>query len=312
MTPRLADMAVFAGVVEAESFTAAARILGLSKSAVSKQVARLEADLGVRLLQRTTRRLSLTEEGATFFEGCQRMLAEAADAEATVRHLAGGVRGRLRVNAPMTFGVMHLAPMLPALLARHPELEVELSLNDRIVDLVEEGYDVGLRIGRLPPSSLVARRLAGSRSAVCASPAYLARHGRPDTPAALKSHRCLLYSYMETPKTWAFRSAEGIQRIAVSGPLETNNGEVLLQAALAGQGVVRLPAFIVGPALCDGRLLELLEDWQDPREPALHVVYPARRHLAPKVRAFADFLTERISDPPPWEPPADLRLGRQG
>lgn len=302
MTSNLADMAVFARVVEAESFTGAARALGLSKSAVSKQVARLEADLGVRLLQRTTRRLSLTGEGATFFEGCQRMLAEASEAEAAVTHLAGGVRGRLRINAPMTFGVLHLAPLLPAFCARHPELEVELSLNDRRVDLIEEGYDVGLRIGGLPSSSLIARRLATSRPAVCASPAYLARNGRPERPEDLRAHVCLIYSYLDPPKIWRFRSPRGPTRVTVSGPLETNNGEVLLQAALAGQGIARLPSFIVGPALLDGRLIELLSDWQDPREPAIYVVYPERRHLAPKVRAFVDFVAERITDPPPWEP----------
>ena len=303
MSPSLADMAVFARVVEAEGFTAAARSLGLSKSAVSKQVARLEADLGVRLLQRTTRRLSLTGEGATFFEGCQRMLAEASAAERSVTHLAGGVRGRLRINAPMSFGILHLAPALPAFQARHPELAVELILNDRRVDLIEEGFDVGLRIGGLPSSSLIARRLAGSRPAVCASPDYLARNGRPETPEDLRNHHCLLYSYLDPPKLWRFQSAGGARRVTVEGPLETNNGEALLQAALAGLGITRLPSFIVGPALCDGRLIELLKDWQDPREPAIYVVYPERRHLAPKVRAFVDFVAERITDPPPWEPP---------
>lgn len=300
-------MAVFARVVEAEGFTAAARALGLSKSAVSKQVARLEADLGVRLLQRTTRRLSLTEEGAVFFEGCQRMLAEAAGAEAAVTHLTGGVRGRLRIAAPMSFGILHLAPALPAFQARHPDLAVELSLNDRRVDLVEEGYDVGIRIGGLPASSLVARRLAPSRGAVCASPAYLARHGRPETPQDLRKHDCLIYSYLEPPRIWPFRRAGSTQRVTVDGPLQTNNGEVLLQAALAGQGIIRLPTFIVGPALCDRLLVELLSDWQDPREPGIYAVYPARHNLAPKVRAFVDFMAERITEPPSWEPP--LRNG---
>lgn len=302
MDRSLSEMAVFAAVVEAGGFTAAARALGLSKSAVSKQVARLEARLGARLLQRTTRRLSLTEAGTVFHDGCQRVLAEAATAEAAVTHLSGSVRGLLRVNAPMSFGTRHLAPLLAAFMVGHPELEVELGLNDRRVDLVEEGYDVGVRIGTLADSSLVARRLAPVRRAICASPAYLERHGRPAAPEDLARHRCLIYSYLESPRVWRFHGPGGARRVGVSGPLESNTGEVLAEAAAAGLGIVRIPSFIACDLLSAGRLVEILTEWPENRTSALHAVYPARRHLAPKVRAFVDFLAARIGDPPPWEP----------
>lgn len=302
MDDHLTEMSIFAAVVEAGGFTAAGRTLGLSKSAVSKQVARLEARLGSRLLQRTTRRIALTEAGAVFLEGCQRVLAEAAAAEAAVTHLAGSVRGLLRVNAPMSFGLRYLSTLMARFMTLHPELQVDLSLNDRRVDLVEEGFDVGVRIGLLPDSSLVARQLAPIRRSLCASPDYLVRHGWPETPEALRGHACLLYSYLDTPRVWRFRGADGVRRIAIRGPLESNNGEVLAEAAVAGIGIACLPTFIVCDALADGRLVELLTDWTDDREPALYAVYPERRHLAPKVRAFVDFLAEAITDPPPWEP----------
>ena len=306
MDRSLSDMSVFAAVVETGGFTAAGRTLGLSKSAVSKQVARLEQRLGSRLLQRTTRRLSLTEAGAVFYEGCQRVLAEAEAAESAVTHLAGAVRGVLRINAPMSFGITHLAPMVAAFMERFPELEVELALNDRTVDLVEEGYDVGVRIGKLADSSLVARRLAPIRRAVCASPDYLAKHGSPTRPEELQGHRCLIYSYLDSPRNWRFRPTDPDQgrarRVSVAGPLESNNGSVLAEAAAAGQGIICIPVFIVCDELSDGRLVEILPDWIEEHDLTLYAVYPERRHLAPKVRAFIDFLAERIGDTPPWEP----------
>ena len=297
----LAAMAVFARDVEEESFSAAARLLGLSKSAVSKQVARLEDRLGVRLLHRTTRRLSLTEEGATFFRGCQRALAEAEAAESAVTHLAAAPRGTLKVNAPMSFGVAHLSPLIPAFMARFPDLKVELELNDRLVDLVEEGFDVGVRITRLQDSSLIARRLAPSRNVICAAPDYLRARGSPEAPEALAGHDCLLYSYTTEGRVWRLRSAAGRRQVTVRGRLLANNGEALRDAALQGLGVARLPTFIVGDALRQGHLLRLLTDWSDERESGVYAVYPASRNLAPKVRVFVDFLVERFGDPPYWE-----------
>lgn len=297
----LASLAVFARVVEAGGFSAAAGSLGLSKSAVSKQVSRLEARLGIRLLNRTTRRLSLTEAGALFYEGCQRMVAEAEAAEAAVTHLAAAPRGTLRVNAPVSFAMLHLAPILPELMESCPELSIDLTLNDRRVDLVEEGYDVALRIGRLGDSSLIARRLAPSRSLLCAAPAYLERHGTPQRPEDLTGHNCLIYSYQAEGALWRFQGPEGAVSVRVTGRLQVNNGDVLCAAMQAGGGVGRLPTFIAGDALRAGRLLRLLPDWPLGDDAAVHAVYPSGRAPSPKIRVFIDFLAGRFGDPPYWD-----------
>jgi len=297
----LTAQATFAQVVEAASFSAAARALGLSKSAVSKQVSRLEAQLGVQLLHRTTRRLSLTEAGAVFYEGCQRMLAEAEAAEQAVTHLAAAPRGHLRLNAPMSFGILHLSPQLPDLLQRCPELTVDLTLNDRLVDLVEEGYDLAVRIGRLPDSSLIARRLAPSRNLLCAAPAYLEQNGAPARPRDLKRHACLFYSYQAESEAWRLAGPEGTERVSLGGRFRVNNGDSLRQVTLAGLGIAQLPTFIVGDDLRAGRLLRVLPDWEAAAEAAVHAVYPATRNLSPKVRVVIDFLAERFAGTPYWE-----------
>ena len=302
---RLDAMAAFARVVEAESFSAAARALGLSKSAVSKQVSRLEDRLALRLLNRTTRRLSLTEAGATFYQGCQRVVAEAEAAEQAVTHLASAPRGRLRVNAPMSFGVRHVSPALPEFLGRYPELAVDLTLNDRIVDLVEEGFDLGVRIARLADSSLVARRLAPSRSVLSAAPAYLEMRGAPRDLDELEHHACLIYSYQTTGEAWRLTGPGGARRLKVSGPLTVNNGDAILAAALAGLGIALLPCFICGDDLRAGRLVRVLPDWGLASDGAVSAVYPAARHLSPKVRVFVDFLAERFGDKPYWDEAID-------
>lgn len=297
----LSAMAVFARVVETESFTRAAAELGLSKSAVSKQVSRLEDRLGVRLLNRTTRRLSLSEAGAAYYEGCQRTLAEAAAAEQAVTRLAAAPRGVLRVNAPMSFGVLHVGPALPAFLSACPELTLDLALNDRQVDLVEEGYDVAVRIGVLAESSLVVRRLAPSRLVLCAASGYLADHGRPAAPEELGGHDCLIYSYQAGGREWQFRGPDGLRRVKVSGRLRANNGDILMTAALNGRGIALLPSFIAGDALRAGRLERLLPAWRVAEEANVYAVYPASRNLSPKVRAFVDFLAARFGGTPYWD-----------
>jgi len=302
---RLDAMAAFARVVEAESFSAAARVLGLSKSAVSKQVSRLEDRLGLRLLNRTTRRLSLTEAGAAFYQGCQRVVAEAEAAEQAVTHLAGAPRGRLRVNAPMSFGVRHVSPALPEFLGRYPELAVDLTLNDRMVDLVEEGFDVGVRVAPLVDSSLVARRLAPNRSVLSAAPAYLEARGAPRDIDELEHHACLIYSYQATGAGWRLTGPGGARRLNVSGPLKVNNGDAILAAALGGLGIALLPCFICGDDLRAGRLVRVLPDWGLASDSAVSAVYPAARHLSPKVRVFVDFLVERFGDKPYWDEAID-------
>jgi DNA-binding transcriptional LysR family regulator len=297
----LTAMAVFARVVEEGSFSDAARALGLSKSAVSKQVGRLEDRLGVRLLNRTTRRLSLTEAGTAFYEGCRQLVADAEAAEQAVTHLASAPRGTLRVNAPMSFGQLHVAPALPDFLARYPDLGLEMQLNDRTVDLVEEGYDLAIRIGRLPDSSLIARRLAPMRRVVCAAPAYLDRHGRPQHPRELAHHECLIYSYLSWGREWRFKGADGEIRVPIAGRLEMNNGDALLAAAREGHGVLLLPSFLVADELRAGTLEPILTDWCGEEAGAVYAVFPAGRNLSPKVRVFVDFLAERFGSRPYWD-----------
>ncbi len=300
-TERLAAMAAFAKVVELEGFSAAARDMGVSKSTVSKQIARLEDEMGARLLNRTTRRLSLTEAGLAFFQGALRVLAEAEAAEQTVTHLSTAPRGILKVNAPMSFGVRHVAPALPAFMKEYPELAVALDLNDRVVDLVEEGYDLALRIVRLRDSSLIARRLAPSRSILCAAPDYLARRGVPQGLEDLADHECLLYSYQATGDSWRFQGPGGERQIRVSSRLRANSGDALLQAALGGLGIVLLPSFICHEDVRCGRLVQLLPEWNERSGIDINAVFPANRNLSPKVRVFIDFLATRFGPFPYWD-----------
>jgi DNA-binding transcriptional LysR family regulator len=299
----LTGMAVFARVAEAKSFTEAARRLGLSKSVVSKQLARLERALGARLLNRTTRRLSLTEAGAAYYEHCARMVAEAEAAEQAVSRLRAVPRGILRVSSPAAFGHLHIAPAIPEFLERFPEVEVELVMNDRLVDLAEEGYDVAIRMVEQPGPNLVARRLAPVRWAVCATRRYLRRHGRPQAPAELARHNCLYYSYMGSGSEWRFSGPQGMESVQVPGNFRVNNSEAVRQAALGHLGVALLPTFTVGPDLQAGRLQSLLPGY-DPLGvfgSHIHAVYLSNRYLSPKVRAFVDFCVERFGSEPYWD-----------
>jgi DNA-binding transcriptional LysR family regulator len=296
---RLQGMAVFVRVAEQGSFSTAAQQLGLSKSAVSKHVAALEERLGVRLLNRTTRRLAVTEVGAVYRDYCARVVQEVEEADLTASQHSIEPRGRLKVNAPMTFGFLHLVPLLPEFLARHPALEVELTLDDRIVDLLDEGFDLAVRIGRLADSSLVARRLAGTRFLCVAGPAYLARAGTPATPADLARHNCLRYSYRRQPDDWSFSRGTEQVTVRVAGNLQANNGDALRAAARAGLGIVYLPDFIIGDDLESGELIQLLADWEAPEIP-IHAVFPPQRHPSAKLRAFVDFLALRLGRPDGW------------
>ena len=296
----LTGMAVFAAVVEARSFSSAAVRLALSKSAVSKQVSRLEDRLGARLLNRTTRRLSLTEVGETFYRHCVRVLEEAEAAEQAVTHLHEEPRGRIKINAPMSFGILHLADAIPDFLARYPQVTVDIDLSDRFVDLIEEGYDLAIRIANLNDSSLIARRLAPVRRIVAGSPAYFAEHGVPERPADLKDHNCLRYTYVADGREWRFRGSDGEEAIEVSGSMRANNSDVLRGAALAGVGLMMAPTFIVGDEVRAGRLRPVLTEFEL-ADLGIYAVYPHKRHLSPKVRAFVDFLAERYGDDPYWD-----------
>jgi DNA-binding transcriptional LysR family regulator len=290
---RLEGMAVFVKVAELGGFSAAAQAMGLSKSAVSKQVSAMEERLGVRLLNRTTRRLALTEAGEAYRDWCARILQEVEEAELEAGRHGSEPRGRLKVSAPMTFGFLHLSPMIPEFLARHPLVEVDLTLDDRIVDLLAEGFDLALRIGSMRDSSLVARRLATARQVCAASPAYLAARGAPAEPEDLQRHACLRYTYTRAPDLWEFVRGGEVRAVRVHGSFRANNGDALRTAALRGLGVVFLPDFIVGDDLERGALVRLLTAW-DTAEVPIQAVWPSQRHLSAKLRAFIDFLGERL------------------
>lgn len=296
----LTGMRVFRRVVERGSFSAAAADLELSNGAVSKHIGQLEAHLGARLLNRTTRRLSLTEAGRAYYERCVRLLDDLDEAERAVRQMHAAPRGRLKISAPMSFGILHLAPALPEFGVRYPEVELDVVLNDRFVDLIEEGYDVALRIiTDLPDSTLVARRLASIRRVVCAAPVYLERHGVPMTPEDLKRHHCLIYSL--TGDDWWFDGPEGRQTVRVAGKYRINNSIALREALVAGMGIALIPTFLVGPLIATGVLVSLLDRHHTAESHTLYAVYPQNRYLSPKVQAFVGFLSNRFGGVPPWE-----------
>jgi DNA-binding transcriptional LysR family regulator len=258
-------------------------------------VAELEAHLQTRLLNRTTRRVSLTESGRAFHERCVQLLADLDEAEQEASQSARTPRGTLKLTSSINFGVRHLAPAIAAFLARYPELRFDVSLSDRIVDLVEEGFDLAIRIGSTGSENLVARKLGEARLVPCASPAYLARHGAPRTPADLSGHNCLTYAYVSQPGLWALRDAAGREHLAkVSGNLHSNNGDLNAEAALQGVGIAFEPSFIVADAVRAGRLVPLLQEYAAPPAP-IWAVYPSRKHLSAKVRLFVDYLVERFS-----------------
>jgi DNA-binding transcriptional LysR family regulator len=294
-------MEAFVRVADSHSFSEAARRLRLSKSVVSRQVSALEAQLGARLFHRTTRSLSLTEVGQAYFERCARILAEIEEANLSVSSLQAVPRGKLKVNAPMSFGILHLAPLVATFLDRFPEIDIDMAMNDRVVSLIEEGFDVAVRIGRLEDSTLIARHLAPARRVVCASPAYLQQRGTPRTPDDLADHCCLSYSNLATADEWQFCTSDGRRwPVEVRGRFRVNNGDALREAALAGVGLVMLPTFIIGRDLQAGTLVAVLGEFV-PQTIAIHAVYPHNRHLSPKVRAFVDFLVERFGPRPYWD-----------
>jgi DNA-binding transcriptional LysR family regulator len=292
----MTSLVVFAQVVESASFSAAARRLGLGVPAVSKHVAQLEARLGAQLLHRTTRRLSLTEVGRGFYERCVRIVRELKEAELAVSRVHAEPQGLLRVNAPMSFGQLWLAPVMARFLDRHPKTRIDLALDDRLVNPVEGGFDVTIRVAALADSSLVARRLAPNRVVVCGSDAYLARRGIPRTPGDLTSHNCLLYAYLSSRDAWHFVGPAGEEWVTVEGTLRANNGDVLREAAVAGVGLVQMPSFIVGPELARGALRAVLQPYED-RTLSVWALYPPTRYLAPKVRAFVDLLAHSFVRP---------------
>lgn len=296
MLDRVTGMQVFVRVAALGSLSAAARALGMSQTMATKHMAALEDRLGTKLLHRTTRRLSLTEAGRNYLEAAERILGEIEEADARASITVAEVRGQLRLNAPVSFGIREIAPLLPDLCARHPGLTIDLGLNDRYVDLIEEGWDLVIRIGSLTSSSLVARRLAPCPTVVCASRAYLDRNGRPKTITALKEHNCLGYTLSRDVGVgrWHF-GRDGKVSVAVKGNLKANNGDVLVAAAVAGHGIIYQPAFLVARELAEGNLVPLKLDHPTRELDGVYAAYPADRRPPAKVRATIDFLAERLT-----------------
>ena len=298
---RLLAMQVFAQVVESGSFAKAAERLGLSTSAASRHVAELESHLQTRLLHRTTRRVSLTETGRSYYERCVQLLADLGEAEQEAARAAVVPRGTIKLTTSAAFGTRHVAPAIAEFLRRHPEVSFDVSLSERIIDLVEEGFDLAIRIGAPGAQNLVARKLGETRVVPCAAPAYLARHGAPATPEDLARHNCFTYEYTAQRGLWRFRDMKGEPRsVRVRGNLHSNNGDFVAEAAVHAAGIAFEPAFIVGPELRAGRLVPLLQDFE-PEALPIYAVYPSRKHLSAKVRVFVDFLVERFASSRDWQ-----------
>ncbi|MEY4748362.1 MAG: hypothetical protein RIQ60_576 [Pseudomonadota bacterium] len=288
---RFLCLQVFVAVVDAGSFVSGAEQLGLSKAAVSRHVSELEAHLGVRLMNRTTRRLSLTVAGETFLASARELLAGFTEAEAAISSQSGEAIGLLKLNVPVSFGLLHLAPLWAGFLAQHPSVQLDVTLSDRVVDLVDEGYDLAVRITRLPASSLVSRRLTSTRMVLCATPEYLRRHGTPGHPAELAQHAVMAYSLLSLGENWAFEGPDGPVTVKISPRLRTNSGDTCRSVALAHGGIVLQPTFLVGAELVSGELVEVLPQYRS-IELDVYAVYPSRKHLAPKVRLLVDYLVE--------------------
>lgn len=291
------EMQVFAAVVDAGSFVGASDALEMSKPAVSRYVAELESRLGVRLLNRTTRKLSLTEEGDVFYARCKALLDNVEEAEAEITARKGDAAGLLKVTAPQTFGLLYLAPLWAPFMARHPKVRVDVMLSDRVTDLVEEGFDLAVRIARLPSSSLVSRKLATTRMILCASPAYLKRRGQPKTPADLVNHEIASYSLLSMGETWEFDGPDGHVVAPVSPRLRSNSGDTCRAVALAHGGIILQPSFLVGADIRAGTLVELMPEFRSIRLD-MFAVYPSRKFVSPKVRLLIDFLVETFRRPP--------------
>ena len=295
------EIQAFVHIVDAVTITDAAARLGVAKSAVSRRLSDLEQQLGVELFHRTTRKLVLTETGQGFYTRCIQILADMEQAEHAVSHAHQELSGLLRVAAPLSFGVMHLGPAIIEFQKLHPQIQFDIDFNDRQIDLIQEGFDLGIRIANLKDSSLMARKLASLTVVVCASQDYIKRHGAPSTPDELANHTCLTYSYLDSPSQWLFFDKNG-EMISIKVPriMQANNGSFLSSAAIAGLGIVRQPTFIAHESIAKGELIPILQDYAI-SEVSAYAIYPPTRHLSQRVRSFIDFLVERYSGVPYWD-----------
>ncbi len=291
------EMTSFVAVVDSGSFIAAAEATGLSKAAVSRHVSDLEHRLGVRLLHRTTRRISLTVEGQVFHARCKELLSSLEEAESEISAHSSAPAGLLRVNAPLTFGVLHLAPLWGQFAALYPRVSLDVTLADRTVDLIEDGYDVAVRVAVSVGNLLVSRKLASTRMVLCASPEYVRKHGAPRHPHELPRHRAIAYTYWSTRDEWEFKGPEGPVSVTINAGIHANNGDTCRLAALDHQGIILQPSFLVGEDLKRGTLVELLPEYRS-TELGIYALYPTRKFLPLKVRRLVDFLAAAFRNPP--------------
>jgi DNA-binding transcriptional LysR family regulator len=297
---RLNSMAIFVEVVNQQGFTAAAEKKGLSRAQVSKSVMQLEGHLGTRLLNRTTRRVSLTEAGRIYYDRCVAILSDIEEIEGIASEQTDKPHGTLSLSAPTSFGILHLNEAIPRYIKLYPRMRISVSLSDRIIDVISEGFDLVLRIAALQDSSLIARKIAPCKRVFCAAPGYLEQNGIPRVPQDLAIRPCLVYSNDLKPDTWVLHGPNGTESIKVNGPVCADNGDILKADAVAGLGVALLPTFIVGPELRAGRLQQVLADYCPP-EISIHAVFPSRRYLSAKVRTFVDFLSGYFGEDPGWD-----------
>jgi DNA-binding transcriptional LysR family regulator len=290
------EMKVFASVVDEGSFIGASERLEMSKAAVSRYVSELEGRLSVRMLNRTTRRLSMTPEGDVFYNRCKALLELLDDAESEVTAKAVEAKGTVKINVPVTFGNMHLAPLWGAFMERHPKVQLEVVLSDRLVDLVDEGFDLAIRIARLPNSTLVSRKLASTRMVLCATPKYLKNHGNPQSPDELSAHKVLAYTYLATKDEWEFAGPQGPLNIKTRPVMYSNSGDTCRAVALSHQGVILQPTFLIGNDLKAGTLVELMPQYRS-LELGIYAVYPSRKHMLPKARLLIDYLADAFRTP---------------
>lgn len=295
------EIQVFIQIVERGTITAAAAHLQLAKSAVSRRLSELEERLGVELFHRSTRKLNLTESGRELYQRCLQIMDEIVEAESSIKEAHQDIRGKIKIAAPLSFGLMHLASAIIDFQKEHPAITFDIDFNDREVDLIQEGFDVAVRIAQLKDSSLIARKLAELSTVVCASPEYLSRHGKPSIPEDLKQHDCITYSYLTRPDQWDFLDSDGkLISVNVKNIIRANNGEFMRDAASAGLGIIRQPTFIAFKDIDSGKLIPLLEDYTSTTVNA-YAIYPPTRHLSQRVRQFIDFLVARYAGKPCWE-----------
>lgn len=303
---KLISMRAFTKVVAHGSYSEAAREMRLSRSAVSKYIIDLEEDLGVQLLNRTTRSASPTDNGRLYYDRCLAILSDIEEADVAVSQLQATPKGMLHVNAPMSFGTLHLGSAVAEFMERYPKLQIQMILSDQQLDTVQEGFDVTIRIADLPASSMIARKIVPADRVLCASPAYLKQHGAPKHPSDLRKHACLTYGHLATGTQWKFTGKDGDHWLQAPWSLCSNNAEILRDAAVAGRGIALLPTFIAGQDLRAGRLQGILAKFHAPAL-TVYALYPPTRYLSVKVRVFIDFLVERFGGNPPWDAATDIR-----